>query len=75
MEKYVLKVVTIKYIYYTMHFHTMNHEKKTFKSYDFEILYHENCNAKFLDYENKMDERYSIHFVIYCFIQSNISSH
>jgi hypothetical protein len=70
METYVLKIVTMKYIYYTMHFHIMNHEKKTFKS-----LYHENCNAKFLNYENELGERYSIHFVIYCFIQSNILSH
>jgi hypothetical protein len=79
MEKYVLKVVIMKYVYYTVHFHTMNHEKETFKSCDLEILYYENYNAKFLTYENKMGKMYSYivsfnqTFLIYCFIQSNIS--
>ncbi len=65
----------MKYVYYTMHFHTMNHEKKTFNSCDLEVLYYENYNAEFLNYENKKGKRYSIHFIIYCFTQSNILSH
>jgi len=31
MEKKVLKVVIMKYVYYIMHFRTMNHEKRLSK--------------------------------------------
>jgi hypothetical protein len=43
-----------------IHLCTMNHEKKSFKSCNPEILHHEICNAKYLHHENKMGKKYTI---------------
>ncbi len=53
----------MKYVYNTMHFCTMNHEKKTVKSCNPEILHHDHYNVASFHQENKIGKKYSIHVI------------
>jgi hypothetical protein len=49
-----------------MHFYTMTHEEKTFKSCNPEILHHEICNTKSLHFESKNELKKKIPFQTHC---------